>query len=270
MKTIYLSIFLLITLFLFALFLEIIVQKEGYENKNNNINMKDLNVIFAGTVRNCEEYISEILGHIDNAGKKFNSYLLIIYENDSTDNTKQILIERKKSNYIYLFEDGIEETRRTVRISNGRNKILDVVDGLKADYDYLIMLDMDDVNVSGKFVDTIDTCFQDHQTSWDVLAGNQSGRYYDIWALRKPQLLDYDYLKVKDGFKDIFFPYDDGLIPVTSAFGGIAIYNLKSVSDCRYNGTYPDGTEKCEHVDFNDCITQKGGNIYINTSFLTS
>ena len=60
-----------------------------------------------------------------------------------------------------------------------------------------------------------------------------------------------------------------GLIPVNSAFGGIAIYKIKSIQECRYNGLYDDEGEKCEHVDFNECIRSKGGKIFINSSFLT-
>mgnify|MGYP003348483524 CR=1 FL=1 len=39
-----------------------------------------------------------------------------------------------------------------MRIANGRNKILEKAKG----YDFLIMLDLDDVNISGKFIDSID------------------------------------------------------------------------------------------------------------------
>jgi hypothetical protein len=76
-----------------------------------------------------------------------------------------------------------------MRLANGRNKILDKVKKMKG-YQYLVMLDMDDINSSGKFVDSIDTSFK--YDNWNVLAGNQTGNYYDIWALRQPGYIDYD------------------------------------------------------------------------------
>ena len=57
-------------------------------------------------------------------------------------------------------------------------------------YDYFIILDMDDVNYSGNFVDSIETCF-DYE-NWDVLTANSSGIYYDLWALRKKEDMEYD------------------------------------------------------------------------------
>ena len=246
--------------------------------------LKQYNVIFGATLRDVEEYLEKILDHIDRCGQKFNTYALVIYENDSKDNTRKILETKKKENYFYIIEDGINEPLRTARIANGRNKVVEKVNELNATnaYQYLIILDMDDVNVSGKFVDTIDTCFSD--MNWDVLTGNQSTLYYDMWALRKKGLLDWDCMiehskAVASGMPveesdrkniHVISKFDAGQrIDVDSAFGGVAIYKLSSIGDCRYNGRYEDGNEKCEHVDFHKCIKDNGGSIFINTDFLT-
>jgi hypothetical protein len=248
--------------------------------------MKDHNVIFAGTIRNVEKYIEKGLFNIDVCGQKFHDYAVILYENDSEDTTRSILEKHKKINYYYIFEDNITEPLRTKRLTNGRNKILDKMREINKDqyYDYLIVLDMDDVNQSGSFVDSIETNF-DHK-NWDVLTGNQTYRYYDIWALRKKNDIDYDYLQKirEDGLGSAWgwFKYvilkgkgkynrNEGLVEVDSAFGGAAIYKIKSIpSFCKYVGTHPDGHEKCEHVEFNECIKKNGGNIFINTAFLTN
>lgn len=253
------------------------------KNINNpEVEMKKFNIIFAGTVRSIELFIKTNLNHIDNCGQKFNNYHVIIYENDSSDNTRKILIDNKKSNYDYIFEDNITEPRRTVRISNGRNKILQRVRQLNINnyYHYLVMLDLDDVNISGNFVNTINSCFE--YSNWDVLTGNQREQYYDLWALRKKDDMEYDcwrmvtrnphvpnaqYVFVYDKFKK-YFPGE--LLEVDSAFSGIAIYKLSSIPEyCNYVGKYDDGGELCEHVEFNKCIKNSGKTIYINTSFLT-
>lgn len=239
--------------------------------------MKKYNVIFGGICRNVEKYIDKNIKNIDECGKKFNSYAVVIYENDSNDKTRSILLENKKDNYHYIFENNIKEPFRTIRLANGRNKILNKVRELNInnDYEYLIMIDLDDVNYSGRFINTLDTCFEYSQ--WDVLTGNQSDIYYDLWALRKKNDMEQDccyfnngLLYVKNNTK--FTKYNPGeLLEVDSAFGGIAIYKIKSIpSTCLYVGKYKDGSQKCEHVDFNVCIKKNGGNIYINTSFLTN
>jgi hypothetical protein len=249
--------------------------------------MKTHSIIFAGTIKNVEKYIDKNLKHIDNCGKKFKKYALIIYENDSTDSTRKILNDNKKDNYYYIFEDNIKEPQRTVRLSNGRNKILDKVKEINKDntYDFLVMLDLDDVNYSGKFVDTIDSCFK--TKNWDVLTGNQSDKYYDTWAFRKEGLLNWDWVveynkainngmnsdeAVKIHSYDVVPKFDkDKMIDVISAFGGIAIYKLSTLPpECRYKGIHDDNQEQCEHVPFHKCIKEKGGKIFINTNFLTN
>ena len=248
--------------------------------------MKNYNVVFGGTIRDVEKYIKKGLFDIDRCGKKFNDYAVILYENDSKDNTRSILQDHKKDNYHYIFEDGIEEQSRTIRLSNGRNKILDKMREINKDgyYDYFIILDMDDINSSGKFADTIETCFE--YKNWDVLTANQSGIYYDLWALRKKNDLDYDcwfeidHRPDHEPYEEAKYKYVDskyknypqsGLLEVDSAFGGAGIYKIKSIPPkCRYAGKYASGWEKCEHVDFNECIKKNGGRIFINTRFLTS
>jgi len=243
--------------------------------------MKDKNVIFVGTVRDVEKYIETSLQHIEECAKKFNDYCVVIYENDSKDRTRQLLQELKHHNYHYIFEDGVQEPRRTVRIAHGRNRILDTIRALNARsyYDYMIAVDMDDRNQTGSYVKTMDTCFQYDTGSWDVMTANQRGKYYDIWALRKKHDMDGDYIYRPDLERNRNYPVG-GLLAVDSAFGGVGIYKLSAIrsgATCRYIGVYeannPDGippdTEKCEHVDFNQCLRRQGGTIFINTEWLT-
>ena len=264
-------------------------------SEKSRAEMKKYNVIFSGTIRNVEKYIKKGLSDIDLCGQKFNDYAVILYENDSSDNTRSILQDLKKDNYHYIFEDGVKEKLRTKRLANGRNKVLDKMREINQNgyYDYLIILDMDDVNESGTFVDSIETCFE-HE-NWDVLTGNQSGIYYDLWALRKKDDMEYDcWEKVRQHthpglrfssktYYDAFardkyvysklknYPQTRELLEVDSAFGGAGIYKIQSIpKGCRYVGNHANGKEKCEHVEFNECIKKNGGAIFINTRFLTS
>jgi hypothetical protein len=272
-----------ILIIIFIIFYFIIKNVNQKFKNQDSINLKSINVIFCSTVRNIESYVVNGLKNIDLCGQKFNDYAVIIYENDSKDNTRNLLINNKKNNYYYIFEDNVTEPRRTMRISNGRNKILDKIKEINKGnyYQYMVMLDLDDVNESGAFINSIETCF--NYNNWDVLTGNQSDVYYDLWALRKNGDMEYDcWKKLKElpYSPDNEYAYvwskqkvylQNQLLPVDSAFGGIAIYKLASISDtCRYIGEYDDGEELCEHVEFNKCIKNNGGKIYINTNFLTN
>ena len=73
-----------------------------------------------------------------------------------------------------------------------------------------------------------------------MLSGNQGGTYYDIWALRTyDDWMTYD---LWEGIKQGYGPAKDSIsnstrktiskdsvIPVISAFGGIAIYKTKFI-----------------------------------------
>ena len=239
--------------------------------------MEHSSVVFCGTARNVSNYIKSVLNHIETCGKLFKQFHVVIYENNSSDNTVRILEAEKKSNYKYIYES-TNETRRTVRLANGRNKILKEV--LALNPDYFVMLDLDDINSSGRFVQSIKSCFNVKE-DWAALTGNQHGHYYDIWALRMKGIMEEDCWKKADSlrgiarnqyidhFKSMTISGDD-LLPVDSAFGGIALYKTSALQNCLYEGAYPDGSEICEHVLFHAAIRQGGGNIYINPLFFTN
>ena len=155
----------------------------------------------------------------------------------------------------------------------GRNKILDTIRTINTEfqYQYFINMDLDDVNYDGNFIETIETCFIEDVDKWDALFANQKKDYYDIWALRKEKFFNEDYALSEQSNKIL----DDRpnlpegkFISVNSAFGGISIYKLSSIpTQCNYVGSYPSEHEKCEHVEFNECIKNNGGKLYINTSF---
>jgi len=236
--------------------------------------MKTQNVLFLGCCKNVSEYIPTLLRHIDNCGNKFNSFKVLLYESNSTDNTRQVLLDNKKNNYMYLFDDykfnntdNINKYNiRSLYLERGRNILLNEAKKINTDnnniYQYLIILDTDGVNINGTFVDSIETCF--YYDNWDVLFCNQKNDYYDLWALRKKKDCEYDIWKFF--YTDIpCLKYEPGyLLEVDSAFGGIAIYRFSDILKHCYYGY---GYNTCEHVHFNKSIKKKGGKLYINTSF---
>ena len=61
-------------------------------------NMKQLNVIIYGTIRNCEDHFHSSFSNIELIASYFNSACIIILENDSLDTTRQLLLEWSKQN----------------------------------------------------------------------------------------------------------------------------------------------------------------------------
>lgn len=109
------------------------------------------------------------------------------------------------------------------------------------------------------------------QGRWDVLAANTLPTYYDFWALRSTAFsMDYDCQEDRRAIRDRGFcvdwqiRLDDGapIVPVQSAFGGLAVYRLRAVARtrCRYRGAADaDAALACEHVSFHTCLTQQHG-----------
>jgi hypothetical protein len=218
---------------------------------------------------------------------KRKEYKIVIFENDSKDSTRNILIENKKDHYDYIFEDNINIQNRTERIAHCRNQILNHVNTNYCDFDYLLMLDLDDVLASGKLIDTIHSCFLYKADQWDAMFANCSDKYYDIYALRKKKYLssccwnNANVMKQQgiphnDAYTNcidkyiINYPTDSKLITVISAFGGAGLYKLKSIGDAKYIGVESKHLDQqiCEHVPFHQNMINRGCKLYINPKML--
>ena len=256
------------------------------QNRNSNSIVK-YSVIIAGCCINVEQFIEKNLFIIDEIGKQFKEYKVVIYENDSTDSTRELLIKNKKPNYDYIFENNINIKNRTERIAYCRNKILDHINKNYLQYDYLLMLDMDDILVSGKLINTVNTCFLYKQDQWDAMFANCSYKYYDIYALRKKDYLtnccwNNVHMMTKQGIPNmiayhncitkymVHYPENKKLIPVLSAFGGAGLYKLKSIKNAKYIGKDPNHIDNqiCEHVPFNTDLINRNCKLYINPKMI--
>ncbi|MDQ3109205.1 MAG: hypothetical protein M3R17_04865 [Bacteroidota bacterium] len=168
----------------------------------------------------------------------FSDYKIIIYENNSTDTTKEklqkiagekVIVKCEQFSEEELLQSGTARTWnyqpfRVEMISNARNKVLDIIaadEGLK-NSDYLIWIDLDfkdwDVNAIAKCFDTED---------WDAITANcvlANGNYRDTYALRDekysfgPEIFgDYWWNKINPQMGRKL--EGNKLIPVLSAFG---------------------------------------------------
>ena len=201
----------------------------------------------------------------------FKNTKIIIYENDSTDDTLEQLNKFKNIfnniEIIILSEKNITGTL-TQRISHARNSILNYISTKNLKPDYIINIDMDDILLEFK-CDSILQPFKDN-LNWSMVGGN-SEIYYDMWALRTlnnpykdfwdGKKLDNKYIIPINTILESYFKIDKESSPIKvhSCFNGIGIYKYNHIIECFYNG---DNT--CEHIHFHqNMIDKHNANLYI-------
>lgn len=233
-------------------------------------------VIICGVVKNVENTILKSIDMCIGIGELFNDYKIIIYENNSTDNTKEILKslnkkkvkiisetieynEIKKNSKIWAYTQitGSDHPCRMEQIANARNKILDEIKKVEYnDFTYVIMIDLDTNKFESNGI--IDSFNNRDLNSWDVIYANgidDCGFYYDKYALRCYSNiwlfgteLYGDEIGLKVGNLKINFDNDDNqLIPVISAFGGMGIFKKKVFNECRYASLIDDSITDFYH-----------------------
>ena len=259
-------------------------------------------VIFAGAVQNAENYLSAVFRNTEILTKLFSEAAYIFIENDSVDNTKNMLKEwgSGKSNFHFISLDGLKAIPvRTVRLEMIRNAYIETIRHYAElrDFDYLVVLDMDDVGMHLIDVQDLSSAieFLDASPTRAAVFANQRGTYYDMWALRHPSqcpgdvwedVLDYvirykcsDEIAYAETFAKRVLSIEESLEPikVDSAFGGFGIYKMGYVlnNPNPYLGSktkivpLDDGTpcyarwQICEHVHFHAGIKSQGGEMFI-------
>jgi hypothetical protein len=268
--------------------------------------MYDYKVILVGCTKNSGSYIHGHLTRLNQMSKFFTKFNIVLYENDSTDNTiEQLnLFKSNNSNFDFISETNVVEkyiqnkhiNLRVQIISHGRNCLLYIINSLYTNYDYMIMIDLDTV-LNNFDPNNIQNIFSYDTNLWDVLTANCNGPYYDIWALRISQNIWQDNIHGKIwsnpiihdcwaqhvmnmSFKDCVksyqkvIPMNSPLIETDSSFGGAGIYRINKIKDCYYNPFFYNHhmmiVGHCEHVSFHKDIKKNGGRIFICPSFLVN
>lgn len=240
-------------------------------------------LLIASVVRDCESHLEKVFTNIENISKRFNNVKVVFVESDSSDNTLSILEDIKTNSNldVQIISLGkLQDTfpSRTDRISHARNVYLDIAE--KENYDYLLVLDSDEISTEEMNVDDVMSCF-DYE-DWDMMTSNQPSGYYDLWALRHEKLMPYDCWKkvverpsnisynkaVYEYVNKAFFklPKTENPVKVNSAFGGAAFIKVKGINGSRHVGHYENGIPICEWVPFCDRLE----NIFINPRFVNS
>lgn len=255
-------------------------EKEGYEYS------KLSSVTIVGTAKNIEKYLPNTLKKLEMIARLFNEHQIIIYENDSKDNTLNFLQEWKNNSgdeyKIKIISERNIVGKRTHVLSYARNVLLK--EALKNNHEYLIVIDLDDVISDLDEKGILSSFDYNNKIDWAGIGGNQN-IYYDIWALRtKDDWLKFDWMDCYNETNDYdnccisrhkeIDPNED-IIEVDSCFGGVMIYKTKYLQDSFYYGGGGDDEDEdkefCEHVNFNNVIRIKNnGRIFINPRMITT
>lgn len=232
--------------------------------------INEINAVFAGCARDCEQYVQKTLDNINYYSILFKNSFNVIVENGSKDKTREILIKNKTHKNYYLFEDSLNKLKhRGQRLEKARNIIIEKIKStpILSNCEILIILDLDS---SGNYRinkddlhRAIDFLFSNESIA--AVFANQLGTYYDMWTLRdnvyckndfwadilkcicqevKPNeiISNEIFSKIKKDYVDkktFSFAKDLAPIKVKSAFGGFGIYKMKYVlnNKRKYEGT---------------------------------
>jgi hypothetical protein len=185
-----------------------------------------------GTVKNCAPFLEKVFKNIENIGKIFDDYRIILAYDNSSDNSLQILQDYKRSHtnkfILHIGSEPLSEYR-VYNIAKARNKCLDTIRSQFPDYEYFIMIDCDEICSSPVKLEYL-LYYLTINTEWDALTFNKDP-YYDVWALSKyPYSFSCMHFKYgqKTVTKFIKKTMEEAtpkkLIPCLSSFNGFAIY----------------------------------------------
>jgi hypothetical protein len=178
---------------------------------------------------------------------------LVVYENNSTDGTQELLTELASTPNVFVRSEVISEEENLRRckahtwdrkgcrielIANARNALLQYIRELELankitlrEYDYIIMLDLDNP-VPFPF-HTFDPIVHKYHQQFDVLCCNGvakgSDDMYDLYALRTPQdPFGPEYLGDVWWNMTKHAKVTSELMPVYSAFNGACVFSLSA------------------------------------------
>ena len=234
--------------------------------------------MFAALVRDNSEHLPGLVHQLTAYGGLFKEFAFVFSENDSSDGTKEYLKElhgNSSSSFpvACVGRDFHIHKRPSISfLAQMRNFYLREIytQPLYADYDYVLVFDADFTRDT--FVTTAGLLDSFNRSEeWAVLAANgeYADKMWDAFAFRNEEFdLPYKPENFPRGIGS-YWPtilhiqkkYEDGpLIPVNSAFGGLAIYKKATLQ-----GLYHDTlSEDCEHVSLHAQIRARGGKIYMN------
>lgn len=241
----------------------------------------DASVAFVGLARNCAQHLEANLGRLLGLVQNCGQWQLHVETNDNTDQTDQVLMEFCAAHRQATFTSqrlgraqyGAEFAGpRTQALAEYRTACQRWVQENARHADFIVVIDFDAwggwshagvMHGVGALQLTPDACGMASVSLLEhpqvTMSENNTPKvipawmHYDAWALRFNHPWD-DYTAGVGGWKHSWLPMvGSPVVPVVSAFGGMAIYDTHAY----LKGTY-DGSD-CEHVPFHVTIAKATG-----------
>lgn len=275
----------------------------NYQNNNRNILSKEdiikgknvaknnrINICFI--IRDCERQVKNNMKYLERIGSIFKDYRIIIFENDSKDNSRNIIKNFcRKNNKINLIECDTQDCKlsfkksyeygqfsrsRISKMGFYRNKYLEVAK--KTNFEFTMVIDID-LDLSQIDINGIYYCLS-KQERWNGIFMNGRVNIPGFLGLAS---IPYDAQAYSNGYsgcksfsnnlyhlKDVLYNYAslikvnyaNDLFPVKSSFNGCAIYKTKALNNVDYTNN---GDISCEH-----CYLHKNiSNLYVAPGWVT-
>lgn len=219
-----------------------------------------MKIVLGGIVKNIEPFFSSVATFIDALKQEIPCLEVCLYENNSSDHTKELLqqlnpdfitIQCEDYTNDYFLDTGYARTWdnqpcRIQMIAHARNKLLDMIHTKNlTPGDFVILSDLDFLKSPDPVV--IAKILTEFPAGVAAIFANgvvSNGKYYDASVLRTdtfpfgPEILG-----------EIFWEkhYLDQIqciitqpMKVYSAFGGLGIYRAEAITGCRYSETITD------------------------------
>lgn len=232
-----------------------------------------------------------ILDNIESFFPYFNVTVVITESNsrdDATWNTLTTWADRMQAEQapvqIYLHRLPTVDENRISRIARARETNLTALrftGQLQRGEGYMLVLDCDHVNrtmpLGHELHRRLRTEWEDDPT-WAVLTAVQATipEYYDLFAVKAPWFERSTGKRAmcspKKGLQVLWDKLQEAQqtqqtpprVEVYSAFGGLALYRMQYLHDCRYMYGNHHRNDVCEHVTFHDGIRRNGGRVFID------
>ena len=250
-------------------------------------------VVFCGIVRDCGRNLSRNLERVQAMRSSFSSLRFVLVENDSQDDTKDVLRKLQREDPSAVVEicdygtitlpkkmtSGVNPSyseHRISKLSAYRNRYLELIEQeMGSDPPkWIVMVDWD---IEWFSVDDILSRLGSPE-GWGVTTANarfKTGlfrdRYFDAFAYRAlGQIGPCTEESIVEGGEIVneLLTTQEGLIEVESGFNALAIYRASDLKGFRYRAEPNDNSRVevwCEHVTFHRDLAQRGvGSVVID------
>lgn len=259
-------------------------------------NVQIPSVVICALARDCGESLVLNIPKIEQLRKRFSSSAIVIVENDSKDNTKDLLFNwSKNSRGVHIISHDYNtltippvsaanpypgtSLERISKMASYRNIYVDWLENSSVKYDLVIVIDVDvrDFN-ENLILESIDSApkgwggiFANGFTDTRVFGKPIYTMYHDMYAFaeriphQKPFFTYKELFKAKKDMNSKLA--ENEYLPVISAFGGIGIYQYDAIKGLKYETTEngdPYLEAVCEHVSFNSNVVKRGYRNYIS------